>query len=277
MKQTFKILLLLLVCTSCTIPNLDERTKQRIPRTFPWCIWWFGQSHEEHLRIIKEKADNMPRVVSEESRLRDKTYIEYTVREWMNNDYEDFHYLFNDYTPENREKVRIHVKDIFYSPDSLKLISFVIIEEPVYLSMNEWNKKVAKTDVCFNGHILVGFRDISTKPWKLYFFPQFKVYDDPFIEKSQNTLIHYMFETIKSYSFAGFEENGEWGFCSFKYNLDEPEFWTGPVFDKSCFKGEGYFFQIDDFRSPEYIKGKRDTVPFFKIDYPKELIEQFDK
>ena len=253
MKQTLKILLLLVVvCTSCT-------------------------SNEERLRLINEKADNMPRVVSEESRLRDKTYIEYTVREWINNGYKDYHYFINDYTPENRAKAKIHVADIFYSPDSLKIFSFIVTEEPINLSLNEWNKKVSKTDLCFDGGVVVGIRENPKEPWKMYCFSQILPVGFTNKEKVKLLLRIHFFEKFKSESFAGFKENGEWGFCSFKYNLDEPEFWTGPAFDKSCFMGEGYYFQIDDFRSPEYIKGKRDTVPFFKIDYPKELIEQFDK
>jgi hypothetical protein len=243
-----------------------------------------GQNNEEQIKQINEIADSMPQVVGEKSYKRDKSFVEYTVREWMNRDYRDYHYLFQDYTNKNRSKIEIDVSSIYYSPDSLKLLSFVIIKQPINLSHDEHIRKNKRFNPSFSGHVVVGVRDSSVMPWSLYNFTQFRVFDYSTSDTIRLFLRIHFFEKFKENQFYCFNEKGEWGLYSFKYNLNEPEFWTGPVFDKERYKGLGYYFQIDDFSSPKYIHpnygdkdGIRDTVPILKIDYPNELIKQFDR
>lgn len=238
-----------------------------------------SQSNEALIRRINEKAENMPNVVCEQTRHRDETFIEYTVRAWMDNDYEDYHYLYQDYKKKNRDKVKISVDAIYYSPDSLKLFSFIIIEQPIHLSSDEYIRKNTQFDPSYSGHVVVGVRDSAKLPWLLYNFSQYRVFDHSSPETIQLFLRNQFFVNFKYQKLDCFDEYGKWGLYPFKYNLDEPEFWTGPVFDKARYNGVGYYFQIYDFRSPEWIDaeldGVREIINALEIDYPKILLDQF--
>jgi hypothetical protein len=93
---------------------------------------------------------------------RDSLYIAVTVKEFMNKKADIFDAYKQEGIPIN--KVNIDIDSILYSPDSLKLFSFVIIKNPEDSTHNKH---------CYVGDCFIGYRPSLKTPWFIYYFNQY--------------------------------------------------------------------------------------------------------
>jgi hypothetical protein len=229
------------------------------------------------------KLNNIPLKVSIQSYERDKAYISHTIRAYINMGYEIYFGYQDDFLQGSRDTcVKIHVDNIYYSHDSLKLLSIIAIEsnpngmkdeKRISLYGNEKN-----ISPLFDGRSLVGTRNFSNEPWKIF------ILDLGFIHggSSHQALIYEMkqeyFQKLKNYSFFCYDEANKGRHLKFEFNINQPEFWTGPLWSTDCYEGRAYF-EVNDHREREALRmaglKERKVWKPIQIQYPDSLLKLF--
>lgn len=142
---------------------------------------------------------------------KDSMFLHSTVRQYIENGYEEYQYVFR-FGKKNRNKVKIHIDDMYYSPDRLKLLVFVVLEIPVYLEENKNSLENPNLSHYFNGHLLQAFRNNTDTVWDVYSSGVFGCHNYESIKKVRYNYREFFFDDIKGPVYG----------C----NLNESCFWT---------------------------------------------------
>jgi len=189
--------------------------------------------------------------VSEKEYERDRKFLQYTVEQFVKQKHKG--YSVNIY-----ENSTIHVDTILYSPDTLKLFGLIILE-----------KERGQEGDPFQGRGVIAYRDSLTDYWKVYPVTDFGVSWTDY-QGASNVLRRSYFYELK-----GKKDNQK---NEFKYTPLEKGFWTDLYFKKGYDVDSLYYFQTELNRNVPTLKRKKDAViPLLEIDYPKELLKQFEK
>jgi hypothetical protein len=202
---------------------------------------------------------------------QDEEFIKYTIREFMNVGFDRYQVYGRDYSTMDRQRISIKVDRIYYAPDSLKFIGWIILEIPKEIAKNSFTIRKG-IDFYYDGNAIIGIRNRTTEIWNIYPYELQTVIGFEDVEKTRNVFNEYFFEGLAKSGYSGYNNKGKWTIVDLKYNVDDPEFWRGPVFDTSMYRGH-CIFQVDEFCAPEFLYGKpRKLVTIPKINYPDSII-----
>lgn len=97
----------------------------------------------------------------------DSSFINFTVYTWIDSSYSWYAHYVCDTSSEECKNI-VHIGDIFYSPDSLKLTAFVYIQ--YHKNTFEADTFVTKSsrDTFFDSHTIMGYRGAIDQDWKLF-------------------------------------------------------------------------------------------------------------
>jgi hypothetical protein len=206
----------------------------------------------------------------------DERLIKYTIKEFMSLGYGRYQVYMIDYSNRERQQVNIIVDRIFYSPDSLKFIGWIVLEEPAEINVAQMKRLGLKTEKNgrkfeYVGNSIIGLRAAKNDIWTIYQYDLKSVIGFDNVEQTRNVFNNYFFLNLAKGQFMGYQKNGTWGLVDLKYNIDDLGFWEGPIFDTSIYKGH-YIFEIEEFCEPYYLYGKpRRLVNRPDIEYPDEI------
>jgi hypothetical protein len=216
------------------------------------------------------------------SYMRDKAFVEHTVRMFIDSGYLTYDY-YSGFSKAVRDSVlKIHIDGIYYSSDSLKMISIIAIDmNDNYLKPDlkyKYYKNQPLPGHFFSEHPIIGVRDDSRKPWKIVIFKIPYAIGNENHKAARDEMFYLLFEDIKKWPFSCYDSQGKEHLSSFKYSIDQDEFWTGPLWQKGCYEEHAYY-EVMDHRSPYDLglagKKKREIWPALKIVYPDSILNLF--
>ncbi len=171
-----------------------------------------------------------------------------------------------------RRKHTIYIDTIFYSPDSLKLLSIILFKGPYTI----YDINCDPPRYMYSATALVGIREDKSQPWKIYpWTPKSCVGYSRYVDV-QFIMRDYYFRVFKDRSIF-LARDGQWILEKFIYNVNDAGFWTGILWQKDL-KIPGYYtFQVEygtyPLNEPEGYK--RAIVPYLPIKYPDYLLQQY--
>lgn len=218
----------------------------------------------------KEVIENKDFNYNSFATIDDDKIIRFTIREYMHT-YQvgSFQSFYLNYDSIEINKFDIKVDRLYYSNDSLKFLALIIIQ---FTSDINPKDKFSPKGEYLSGDIIVGFRNSVTENWTIYPFKRkaWVGYEDAI--SLRQAFNNYMFVQFRKVTFRCLNEQNIWETKEFKYNLDEEEFWRGPLFDKELFGGV-YYFQINDFNQlKEHRRGANFLIRLPEIQYPDTLL-----
>ncbi len=233
--------------------------------------------NERQKQKLQEMRESIPDVMGEAEKRRDSMLLAFTFNQFINKDYYELHYL-HQYRKKGYQ-VNIYVDDIFYSPDSLKLFAFIIVEMPTAAEWNQNSLEDSTKQWYYASYDWIGFRENTNEIWKLYPFHKNRSNGYATYETVQFNLRDYYFDEIKDA--IHFKTN-----CS----LVDTCFWTEEKIWKKAEFVEGYYdFQIAPGYYDYQIKGKEEwfkkqwntrplsefLLPIPDVEYPEELLKKY--
>jgi hypothetical protein len=214
-----------------------------------------------------KKADYTVNIMKEEY-FRDSAFLCFTAYE-----YEKI--KFND-PMFNHEDPKIFVDTIIYSPDKLKMFTFLIIK---HIDNSNWAKdNYPKQKYFYGGVCLIGYRNRLDTMWTVYDFNWYST--DGWSKYIQ---VKRLFNYFYFYEFKG---NIEYSWDSIKqvdveekigYNLNEADFWTKSIVWRKGARIPGlYNFQIYGNVKPsdaDYGRNLEKKMPV--INYPDSILKLY--
>lgn len=196
---------------------------------------------------------------------RDSTYIVATIEQFIDKEVSYFNFAKQYNLPLN--KIEIYVDTILYSPDTLKMVTFVIKKMP--------DMEAADTNVFYySGGDLKGFRSSTKEPWHIY--PNFHCGPSGLPEyNSVRRILHRCcFEELKTESTYVWDSSKmDLILESYRYNMDEKDFWDSSVLWRKGARTAGaYIFQNRGTVKP-WDENPVQIIP--KLDYPDSLLDLY--
>ena len=215
---------------------------------------------------------------------RDSLFIIYSVRQWINQPekYPTIHnYYYNPYHPSSIQgQTQITVDSIFYSPDSLKFLSLIVLKyktKPIRekASEDEKQKRSAYADkTFFDGYAVVGYRKVVNKPWSVYHLPRYHPVASLKYDNIKYALRYHYFKELKDQGESARDKDGKHYIIQYDYNINDSLFWTkSPIWTKGLRIPGYYNFQTRG----NVVVGDDDPI-VSKIDlasYPDSLLSLF--
>ncbi len=169
------------------------------------------------------------------------------------------------------------VDTIFYSPDTLKLISLIVERAPCNIGAGYPFQERKENCFYFNGFAFIGYRESPKTQWNLYVHDQCRASSFGDYKTVINLLREYFLDNIlicRGVSVP--DRKGNYVYRTYNYNIDEFGFWDSIVWQKGVRDPGLYLFQFK-FQSKEYMKGDTTAIPYFPISYPDSLIKHYSK
>ena len=214
---------------------------------------------------------------------RDSLYIAATIWQFIDKKVDIFDYYKQYDIPPN--KIRVDVDTIIYSPDTLKLFSFVIVTVPDYENKNP-------NRLFYSGEDMIGYRLSKNETWKIYYFGQirptglkdynqvrdilrnyylgngkFKSSDDTYWDGIHN-------DTLGMARSITFPKEANRVNIKFGYNIDDIRFWDKSIVWKKGSRIPGYYsFETVGNVAPGYGDSLIKIIPH--LDYPDSLLEMY--
>jgi hypothetical protein len=138
----------------------------------------------------------------------------------------------------------IYVDNTLYSPDSLFLFSFILIQSKQNSTLYPY---------VYDGIAEMGYRIRKDTLWSFYPIEHCEGTDDTY-KRTLKILINCYYKTLKNST----DPNGD----SFKVNANDPSFWSESLYFTKLLDGKFYYFQC----SREIYNGIKSYVPY---DYSK--------
>lgn len=208
---------------------------------------------------------------------RDSLYIATTIWQFMDKQVDIFDYYKQYKIPFN--KVNIDIDTIIYSPDSLKLFSFVIERIPEYEN-NKPNKYF------YSGSDMIGYRSSKKEPWNIWYFGEYRPTGWDNYNKVRNLFRWYYLGDGKfKNDYRGYwdgihYENDTFPLqkarinIKFGYNIDDKHFWDSSIVWKKGNRIPGYYgFQTKGEVVPGYMDSPIRIIP--RLDYPDSLLNLY--
>jgi len=198
---------------------------------------------------------------------RDSLFIATTVRQFMDKEVDIFDFYKQYHIPLDR--VQVNVDSILYSPDSLKLFSFVIMIVPDY-------ENDKPDSIYYNGYDLIGYRDSKKDIWAIWYFGQYCPSGWDNYNKVRNLfrnyyIYHDRFKNGSNYYWSSKKQ--DYVSIPFGYNIDDKHFWDSSVVWQKEMPIPGYYpFQVKDQSKPE-DKDAVKVIPH--LDYPDSLLKLY--
>jgi hypothetical protein len=227
----------------------------------------------QYLKTINSLAEAMPRVVSDKEYKRDSLYLATTTSAYLQNGYWTYSAYLQDYPGAEMNKIKVYIDQIYYSPDKLKLIAFEIIKVPLLDTTIRRVIKQYKTNYSYDGGALVGYRENTNQPWTIYPYTHCLSSGLATYNHCQNALRECYFVNLKDDQTYVLDSIGNWKFIRFQYNLNEPAFWKGIVWQKGLRIPGYYNFQLKGNYKPG--EEKMGVLPYLKPNYPDSLLLQY--
>ena len=188
---------------------------------------------------------------------RDSFYLAYTIYQFQTLNIVGYGYYFQ----------RADIDTIVYSPDTLKLVAFVID------SFMDYTEK-EQTPV-YDGHTMLGYRLKTTDPWIIYPFERYIIFAGyRNYNMIRDKLREAYFQNLKDYALYFWNcQQKKFEDYSFKYNLTDPKFWDSCIIWKKDISIPGYYqFQLTGNGDPEM---PRNIIKIPEIHYPDSLLKLY--
>lgn len=218
-------------------------------------------------------GDSSPHVAYSQERTfnkKDSLFLAFTLRQFTRMGSPGFNHALT-LSPSQTDSIKPFVDLILYSPDSLKMFAFVISQIPD----NEFTRNYKNSEL---GHYydctaIVGFRNGTGEFWRVFHFPQYDgtVYAE--YGRARRSLEQYYFTRFKNDGQFVRDGKGGWGFEKFSYNVNEPGFWTGIVWQKGLLADGLYNFQT--YKKATFPELTYSELRYPEIEYPDSILALF--
>jgi hypothetical protein len=197
---------------------------------------------------------------------RDSIFVIQTVWEFINKEVYVFDFAKKYNLP--LHEIEINVDTILYSPDTLKMLAFIIKKMP------DMEAKHINDYYYYSGCDLKGFRNSTHEPWKIY--PTFLCAPSgmPNYNRVRYDLRYFYFNVFKNTGTYVWDSGShEPALAYFNYNADERNFWDSSVLWKKGARTPGdYLFQNKGNVKP----GDENAVWILPpLDYPDSLLKLY--
>lgn len=198
---------------------------------------------------------------------RDSLFTIKTINGFIDSNYNIFDYYNRWNVPLN--KVTFWVDTIIYSPDSLKMISFVIFKNP-----NIENRR--PSDYFYSGSDMIAYRDSKKELWKLFYWGTYRPTGYDGYEMVKNAFYkHYFndgkFKKSSRYYWDSISNN--FVSISNQYSINDVKFWDSSIIWQKGSSIPNYY----SFETTGNVKPTDENpikkLPF--VDYPDSLIALF--
>lgn len=183
---------------------------------------------------------------------KDSLQVYYTFKKWSEQNW----YRYIDYSKMyrlNNSEVSYFVTNIFYSPDSLKIIAWVVEKLPNVRTIETYNQESLESnkicpnssDTVYNVSAIIGFRTSNCKIWNLYPLWLFSMSCANSLEMCVEAMRQYYFHDMKdnmeyvNYDYLNTNFGGSWDMADipsasetnrgilkkYGYNLCDEGFW----------------------------------------------------
>jgi len=238
------------------------------------------------------KMQDFGNVIPDKLQYKDSLYLVYTANEWAKVNFDIYNHDLNNSNYATKHP-NYKVIRVFYSPDSLKMISWIEIK------MENGHGCDRPQGYSFSANAIIGIRNEIKQPWTLYPFDKFgAICDDTeglvlsameqyyffsmkessefvnkiYLDMSFGGLVRYDYEKsrirdgVEEKNFPSIEKN-------LGYNLQDKDFWTKSLIWQKGARIKGlYNFQTvgnipPDYKNPELITPK--------IIYPDSILRLY--
>lgn len=213
------------------------------------------------------ETDSIPNNSHTELYVRDSLFIDYTIRQYINLEFDIFSYYKQWDIPLN--KVSLYIDTIIYSPDSLKFISFLIQKQPDIEHNN--------TDYYFySGSDMIAYRNSVNDLWNIYYFGEIRPSAYRYYQGVRKVFYDFYFgngDFKDETRYYWDEKTKDRISIPFGYNLDNPLFWDSSIVWKRGSRINGYYsFQTKGNVTPKSIDP---IIILPRIKYPEYILKSF--
>jgi hypothetical protein len=223
---------------------------------------------------------------------RDSLFLTHTMWEYYKLQYDTYSFFKQFKIP--KEYIEINVDSIFYSPDNLKLVSFIVCSYPLHISISDSRyysdegKKYLSKEFNFSAEAFVGIRESKNQPWEIYRIQEVAFagcLDYQCARKSIREFFQNGYKNIEVMvpneipdtlyrTQLEMSRNTTFRLESMKYNLGEDGFWSEDctLWKKGLRAKDKYLFQTD---THQPISDQIVILP--EIEYPDSLLKMFTK
>ncbi len=207
--------------------------------------------------------------ISKEVIIRDRKYIGITVEKFIESRVPNFHGYKRQKI--SSDSIEVFVEDVFYSTDKLKLVGFVVLKLP----KNKESSKYHSSDYYHDGYAIAGFRNNSSKAWKIYPLNHYKLV---LYEKPEDVTIRlklFYFKHVKNMNIVvkdNSKDSTEWIKRKNMYNINEEGFWSSIIWQKGSRLEGLYNFQT---KRKSSVPLKFWEIKYPAIEYPDSLLNLF--
>lgn len=206
----------------------------------------------------------------------DSEIIVFTIRTLMNTSFGRLQNYTVNYTYEQRDRISILVDRVYYSPDSLKLIGYIIMKTPSEIQKEEYqiNKSIKYT---YEGTDIIGFRNKKNEIWKIFPNQKKRTIGFTSVEENRKEYNRFFFNDLKNVADNGYNSRGEPILIFWQYFVDDSMFWNNPPFDTSLYQGH-YPFELNMSKMPNHYKGQKLIIDSFPdYNFPASLITRYQE
>lgn len=214
---------------------------------------------------------------------RDSLFLAFTVREFIDKQVDIFDFYKKYKIPQ--DEIGVDVDSIFYSPDSLKLFSFIIMSVPNY-------QHGKPTITYYDGEDMIGFRTSKKNPWTIYYFGQIRPSGIDNYNKVREIFRRYYLgggkfkddyasywdgkrnDTLQMARAITFPNEDNRINIKFRYNIDDKYFWDSSIVWKKGSRIPGFYsFQTKGNVAPGYRDDPIIAIP--SLNYPDSLLNLY--
>lgn len=251
-----------------------------------------GEADNKSIGNENVKIETYDKYRTQHLEYRDSLLVFYTVNTWSKINWDIYGGDQRMYRMEDSD-IKYFIGGTFYSPDKLKLITWVGTNEPNAESREVYDKKNNKSnklcpssswDIVYGMSALVGFRNSVDEVWMLYPLDNQMADCCRNKEKAINIMGQYYFEKMKGHSMwrlmQSGPQKGEEVSTPYGYNLQDKGFWEKCwLWEKDTITADGlYPFQKKGYNHIGYgadRKMRADPVIPPKIEYPDYILKLF--
>ena len=240
-----------------------------------------------------KKLNTFDTIKSSKMEYRDSMYIIYTIKTWMDANFDSYHDYSKDNPEIKKNDVKFEIIKTFYSPDKLKLFCWLSIREKNNIDCSR------PQGFYYSSSDIIGFRNSTKELWKLYPLELMKAGCFDTQDEILNQLGQYYFVEMKNHSedvnkiyldknFGGKvrydleqqtindgygDKNNPNILKDYGYNLQDKDFWTKSLIWQKGARIKGLY----NFQTLGNVQPDEDKVELLtpKVNYPDSILKLY--
>jgi hypothetical protein len=159
------------------------------------------------------------------------------------------------------------------SPDGLKMLAIVVIK--CYSDTTSWSYQIADRRVDYDGHIVLGYRDVENMIWRICPFVYYSSSQYTECYGARNSILKYLFNEFASDGQYVMQSDGVERLVEYGYSPKSSLFWDSCLLWRRDIRGDFEYERIARYNllrlTPSLIDS---TIPIVK--FPDEIQNLFN-